>query len=534
MNVVTGRFACETPWDSQWDTGDESAGCKLFGTGYRLAVTVALLFLLSAGARVWRLDAPGVLVEREINSAIVARDVYFRHAAQVAPWRRELARAIRANQVALEPPVTEWLVAGLYTLAGRENLRYAKVLTSLFWLLGGGLLFAIAKAISSQDAAVLATAYYLFLPMGILLGRSFQPDALMMLLFLAALLAVVRYHQSPSAEKLAAAALLAAVTFVYRPLVLFALLGAFIVPLVQKLGARKGLLARPVLVFASSALPAVITYGHGWLVAGAFAPQVEKTLHFGLYAHREYWEGWVAFAVRNVGLAGLVAAAAGVAFLRRGLPRSLVAGLAMGYVALGLLFTMHIHTHEYYHAQLIPLVALAGAPVAAHLVRRAAAQGAWLKWIVPGLVLALLVPLGAREVQQRLNAATYGSQPEVDREIGQLVGHSQRVVFVAPYYGLPLQYFGEVTGVAWPRAINYWLYRKPGERALTVAERLQAIPFHPEFFVVTAFEEFDRHHADLAAHLHANCTLKAKSPEYLVFERCRPALPAAAGGGGLP
>jgi 4-amino-4-deoxy-L-arabinose transferase-like glycosyltransferase len=39
----------------------------------------------------------------------------------------------------------------------------------------------------STGAALVSTAFYLFAPLGILLSRSFQPDALMMLMFLVSL-----------------------------------------------------------------------------------------------------------------------------------------------------------------------------------------------------------------------------------------------------------------------------------------------------------------------------------------------------------
>ena len=51
------------------------------------------------------------------------------------------------------------------------------------------------------------------------------------------------------------------------------------------------------------------------------------------------------------------------------------------------------------------------------------------------------------------------------------------------------EYLGELTGAYWPRPITYWLYRTKGRRwlELSIEERLAAIPFELEFFVVTDF-----------------------------------------------
>jgi hypothetical protein len=106
---------------------------------------------------------------------------------------------------------------------------------------------------------------------------------------------------------------------------------------------------------------------------------------------------------------------------------------------------------------------------------------------------------------------------EVAQEIGKTVGHSSKTVFLAPYYGRPLEYYGELTGVYWPRGIKDWALKRPGERALSVEERFNAIDFSPEYFIITDFEEFEKHHADLKAFLAKNAPLIVKNDRYLIY-----------------
>ena len=103
------------------------------------------------------------------------------------------------------------------------------------------------------------------------------------------------------------------------------------------------------------------------------------------------------------------------------------------------------------------------------------------------------------------------------RQVGEVVHHSDRVVWVARHYGQPLEYYGEISGMPWPKAIEYWLYQRPGERALSIQERLDDLGFAPEYFVITDFAELDRRHADFKAFLAENCPVVAETPGYLVY-----------------
>jgi hypothetical protein len=137
------------------------------------------------------------------------------------------------------------------------------------------------------------------------------------------------------------------------------------------------------------------------------------------------------------------------------------------------------------------------------------------------LTLAMLV--GFREVRSRLGLQVLESE-QVAREIGELVGHSTHVVFLAPYYGMPLQYYGELTGAYWHRSITYWLYRRPDERNLSVEDRLEAFGFRPRYFVITEFNEFRSHHTDLKEYLTENCSVLAETPQYLIYNSCQAGL----------
>lgn len=507
-------------WKHHLSAGSTNEKSDLLDNSPRpVVVSLVVLFVLAGVVRLYRLDAPGLLIERDFTSAILARSFYFEHTDSVQEWRKEIAYATRRNQPVLEPPATEFLVSLIYRALDSERVWIARLLTSSFWLIGGVFAYKVAESVVSQEAALFATAFYLFVPLSILLSRSFQPDSLMMMMFLISLFGIIRYCEEPSDLRLVTTACLLGVTLLYRPLVLFPLFGAFTALTLNQEGGWKRAIDRRFLIFmAVSLFPPALYYGYGALIAGFLRPQVEMSFRPYLLLRREFWIGWLDCIGWAVGYAGPIGALLGVPMLRKGWRRALVIGLGIGYVAFGLVFTMHIHTHSYYQAVLIPIAAISCGPLVtlvANRLRQALDRWHWWLPVVGALVLALSFSfLGVRS---RLGSQVFESM-ETAREIGRIVNHSTQVVYLAPYYGLPLQYYGELTGAYWPRRIIYHLYRR-GEPELSIEERLDALGFSPEYFIITDFNEYYAHHTDPREFL-SDCPLVSNSDQYLVHEAC--------------
>ena len=149
--------------------------------------SLVLLFLMALLLRIYDLNRPGILPEREFRSMFIARANYYEHVEVIPDWQREVALTNLRKLGTLEPPILEILVANLYVIAGGEYVQIARIVSAVFWLFGSVLLFKIARKLMRPGAAILATAYYLFVPLGILTSRSFQPDSLMIMLFVASL-----------------------------------------------------------------------------------------------------------------------------------------------------------------------------------------------------------------------------------------------------------------------------------------------------------------------------------------------------------
>lgn len=487
-----------------------------------LLFIVISLFLVAAGVRLYRLQAPGLLPERDYGSAILARELFYRQSDTAQSWQRQVSSAARQNVPVLEPPITETVVSYLYRVVGSEQIWMARVLTSLFWLIGGIFLYKIAKMLFSTDAAVVATAFYLLAPLSVLLSRSFQPDALMMLLYLISLYAILVYFEQPSHFRLIIAGAVTGLTLLNRPIVLFVLYAGFVALTLAEHRSWKGVFRRSALIFfALSLLPSFLYYGYGFFFADYTDRQAMMSFQPYLFLRKEYWTGWLTLGLQAVGITALVAALMGMTMLPQGRPRAFLTGLWFGYLLFGVIFTYHIHTHGYYHAQLIPIVALSSGPLVDAVGDRLG-RTADSRYLVPALtgIVLLATILSFRQVRSSLGNQLF-EDVETAKEIGELVNHSSQVVYIARNYGVPLQYYGELSGTNLPRKIATGrLYQSLTGPELSVGDRLNAIDFSPEYFVITDFSQFKRYYADFEAYLNRNCSLLAESDKFLIYARC--------------
>jgi hypothetical protein len=484
-----------------------------------LLACLFLVFMLGGLIRLKEIKAPGLLIEREYTSAIFSRYFYFHDNETINPWRREVVEITKQRQPIVEPPVTEFLVSLIYRVVGREELWYARILTSAFWLIGGVFLFKTARLLLSDSAALFATAYYLLVPAGVLISRSFQPDSLMMMLYLASLYYIVRYFFQRSLTLLLVAAILSGITLLVRPLVLFAIFGAFIALSIYFKGSWKRVIDRPFLIFSFVTFIFLFAYyGYGILIADFLRWKVDDSFRPYLLLRRVFWQEWFTLGVSHVGFTALIAAILGFPLINKRPVQAMILGLAVAYIIFGMVFTFHIHTHGYYHIQLIPLIALSAAPLVKEIITLL--RGASRYWWIPtSAALVVMFFFGYRQINEGLHRAVFESESTA-KEVGEIVHHSDQTVFIAHHYGLPLEYYGELSGAFWPKSSTYWFYREEGERELSVQERIDALGFEPEYFVITNFNEFTRLHQDLQSYLVQSCKVLAEDDDYLIYEKC--------------
>jgi len=483
---------------------------------------IGVLFIAAFGIRLYHINEPPLSFHatRQYRSLIIAREYYFASSTSVPEWEKQVAFYSRQKQGTLEPPIMEFLVSIGYRLLGGEHVWIPRLLSSLFWLIGGGFLYLVGKRIGDPDAALFSTAFYLFLPFAVVASRSFQPDPLMVMLMLASVFVILRYYEAPSSSRLAIAAVISASAFLVKPHSVFVILGAFTAIAIYRQGIWRAMMSQTLLVFTAIILfPTIIIYIYN-LVTGRFFPhEASKTLLPQLWVSSFFWRSWVNNVGLTVGFIPFIGALLGLLFFRDGLPRSLLIGLWTGYAIFGLVLNYNFATHDYYQLQFIPIVGLSLGPIVALVMNHLNHTRPQLHWrIAAWSALSLALVLSIAVARSRLINPQVERKVEAEQQIGELVNHSIKTIFLSGDYGVPLEYHGLLSGSSWPLQWDLEWERLAGLRPQAAEERFNTrfAKNSPEYFIVEDLKEFEKQ-PDLKTFL-SQFPVVSQSNDYLIFK----------------
>lgn len=506
---------------SQSETAQET---QFFSPLLRLLI-IGFLFVMAFGIRAYRINEPPLDFSpaRQYRSAIITRGYYFETAKSIPEWKRHVARINKQKEGIIEPPIMERIAFFTYCVAGGEYLWIPRVLSSIFWLIGGAFLYLIAKKLVSTDAAVFSTAFYLFLPFGIEASRSFQPDPLMVMMLLFAIFTILRYYDQPSTLGWMIATTVSTSAILIKPVCLFLIFAAFVSIAIYKQGIRRTVISPKFLLFiVISLLPTILFYSYGIFTAGILRLQARRSFLPYLLLYPFFWKGWFSLIGKVVGHTALIGALLGVLMFRKGLPRALMIGLWSGYFIFGLVFTYHIHTHDYYQLQFIPIIALSlgpiGALVMSHL-RQICKRWYGYTALFLGIIF-LVTPINMHILMRDFSCQKFERRVRIAQEIGKDVNHSTKTIFLSEAFGNVLVYYGELSGKKWPRrsghraAKLFW-----GLPQMSVEERFNilSLNYSPEYFIVTDLREFEVQE-DLKNFLTREFSIAVQNNNYLIFD----------------
>jgi len=496
-------------------------------TPHRLLLVVGLLFLLAFAVRLYNIDAAPLdfHATRQYRSLIIARGLFFDSSPSIPAWQHEVAAVSQSNQGVFEPPIMELLVSTGYRLLGGEALWLPRLLSSVFWLVGGVFLHSIIRRIADPLAALFGTAFYLFLPFAVVASRSFQPDPLMIMLMLASIWAILRHDVAPSRQRMIAAGALSALAIVVHPRSTFVLLAVFVSLSVLREGIR-GLAGdrraiRSLIAFGAVALvPPLIVYGYA-ISAGVFrSGEAQANILPQLWWSAFLWQGWLFNIGVTVGLTAFFGGLLGIFLHREGSPRALVLGMWAGYFALGLVYDYAIATHDYDHLQLVPIVAISTAPILALVISHLSqARPSFPSRSLMTGILCVALAVTLVEARGRLANPDWQWRVAVKEEIGAIVGHSTRTIFLSSDYGVALEYHGLLAGTPWPLAADLEWERLAGVAGLHPLQRLDELRRDEaaDYFIVEDLAEFNAQ-PELKDILTQTYPVLASSSEYLIYD----------------
>ena len=442
---------------------------------------------------------------RQYRSAVIARSMYLDATRPADDPARQNAAAVTERMGVLEPPIIEAVAAGLYRVTGDE-LWVPRLLNIGIWLIGAAALWSILGRLGSSVAQFVGTGLFVVLPMGVAASRAFQPDALMVGSALVAMALMLRADERPGRGRTLGAAAAGGVSLLVKPMIGPLVLGWWLALIVTRQGWR-GLLSRAHAAAAAVlVLPTVAFYAYGALTRESVGGWMGGSLLPELFTQRGFYEATLRTIDRAVPLPLVGLALLATLVLDRR-PRALLGALWAGYVVFDAAVNYRTATHDYYHLPLVAIVALALGLGGGVLVRRMAATSfpAWLRTASCAVVLAALVGAaalvggGASSLEP-----PHGRGPEhvaANARIGDLTGHSDRILAVTPTYGADLTYDGDVVSAEYPSPADASLLAAQGDPVGSPATIIEASG--ARWFAVTdvhTFAALPELQAELRAH----------------------------------
>ena len=524
-------------------TEDVSKTASLSQEPLSRLLVLGIVFVVALCLRLYRIGEPlfDFSPVRQYHSALLARGFY--------EWLLSGNLKTIPPDGIIEPPILELLASLLYLITGGEHLWIPRLLSALFWIVGGIFVYLIAKKIVSANAAVFSVAFYLLDPAAVLPSRAFMPESLMIMVLVISVFTIMRYFEHSTTGRLMAAVVVSSAALFVKPgLCLFQIFGAFVGLMVYRKGLLRSLTSAHLLLFTVvSLVPVGLYYLYGVMIGAFLQGQVQGKVVPRYLLETYFWSGWLDQIVSMVGLVAFAGALLGVLLVGPGLPRALMAGLWGGYFLFGLVFTYHIHTHGYYSLQFVPIVALSLGPLW-DLVEGYIGRGGrhhYRRTVVLGLVV---IAVGFAVVEQRATIsgiaqqaggaksfserymgsaviADYEGRANTYGEIGEIVGHSPRTIFSAADFGYPLLYHGRLDGEYWPtpEMMAWWRSRGRVEAHLGGATTRRELfddwyrEVSPEYFIVIKSEGW-KDDRQLRRLLTRHFSKVARDKDYLVFD----------------
>lgn len=484
-----------------------------------------ILFVLGFAIRMVDLTDPPLDFHptRQLRSAIIARSLYYRSLPETDDWHRQVAVSQYTGEGIIEPLVMETIVATTYRVIGSDPVWVARIYSSLFWVIGGLGIYFLTSAMTSPDGGVLATAYYLFIPFGIIASRSFQPDPLMVMLIVFALWAVYYWYRKPSWKTAILAGVLAGLAMFVKAVALFPILFAFAAFFLVSKGFKNAIKDPQIWLIAGlSILPMIAYTVYGVYIMGSMESQFLGRFFPEMWRDLGFYFQWEDMATGIVGYGPVFLALLGTLLFSNWGLRALGIGLWIGYFLFGMTFPYHFTTHSYYHLPLIPIVAITLAPVGALLLKPLAELKPKIIFQIAVIgILFSAIALKAWDVRLDLAREDFRHEPAHWANIGEVLDHNPSVVGLVHDYGNRLTYYGWVTPKIWPPLGQQNIRTLQGKPAIEVKEWFDERAGNKDFFLVTMKNQFEKQ-PELKKLLEDNFPIYAEGDGYLIYDLRNP------------
>jgi hypothetical protein len=484
-------------------------------------ILVAFFVLLGLGARLIDLSDPPLdfAATRQLHSLILARGYYYEMdvpSTQALPeQQRQFGIQAAGDEVLVEPTFFEHLTAWTYAALGQEDFRIPRVYASLFWVLGGIPLFLLARKLMPENGALASLAFYELLPFGVIAGRSFQPDPLMIALILTALYFQYRWMEKDTLGRALLAAGLTGLAILVKATAVF-FVGVPFIGIVLVGGFAKALRNwRVYLMTVIALLPAVLFNLISATVGGNSGSIFGSRFFPALYIQPHWYQSWFMMAKSVVDYIPLFLAVLAFFLFREKGSRILYACLWIGYLLQGFVFAYHIYTHNYYQLPLIPIVALGfGLVFSVIMEKLESMKPSVLARVFIAGVIVFASALAVLKSRADLLESDYRYEETYWKALGDKIGQGTEIAALTHDYGYRLSYWGFVQPRLWDTQGDQTVERLSGAAEVPFEEQFAEKTEGCKYFLVTLLNDFESQ-SNLSTYLFDNYPYEEGEGYYL-------------------
>ena len=491
------------------------------------AALVVLILLLGVAIRVVDLSDPPLdfAATRQLRSLIIARGYYYAMdlpSTQALPAdQREFGIRAGNAEALIEPTVMEHLAAYTYALAGFEDFRIPRVYAILFWVIGGIPLFLLTRKLLGVTGALAALAFYEFVPYGIIAGRSFQPDPLMVCLIAWAWYFQYRWSDDDTLLNAILAGVFTGLAIYVKTMAIYFVAIPF-AALVILGGLLKALRNwRFYLMLGLSILPGAVFIFWNATAGGNTGALFGSRFFPSLFIQPHWYQSWFMTAKSIVGYFPLFLAFIALFMIPGRKARIWYACLWVGYVLLGFTFAYHISSHDYYSLPLVPIVAIGFGLVFNLLVEKIAElKPNLLARVLLIAIFAAAAALSMLKARTDLLAADYRYEEVYWKNLGDKIGHASKVVALTHDYGYRLNYWGFIQATLWSTSGDIAVSELSGATQDPFMQQFQEKTQGYNYFLVTLINDFNSQN-ELHDYLYANYPYE-EGEGYVLFNLQKP------------
>jgi hypothetical protein len=497
---------------------------SFFGAS-RLVLTISLLLLFGLGFAIRLYDLTDLPLDfhptRQLFSAIKARGMYYQNLPDAPEWKKNLAVQMWKTKVTIEPEILPRLAAFFYQFTG-EELWVPRLLSSVFWLIGGIFVYLLGSGLVSTDGAIFSLAVYLFAPYGIFASRSFQPDPMMVMAILAFWWLVWKWADQPSWRWAILAGLLGGFAIFIKLVAAFFVVGGALGALAGRMHVRKMIQEAQLWVMAALGLmPGIIWAFYGYYIAGFLKNEFTGNFIPVLLVSPAFYLQWQTNVAIVAGSLSVTLGLLGFFLVIKPSSRLMMASIWISYLVFGLYFNYHISTHDYYSLPLIPIVAISLAPVGAWFFGRLA-RASTKSWMRTAVYLFLLYGICGWlwTVRNEMKSVDYRPQEAYWAKISSILGQQASVIALTDDYGSALEYWGWQNSALWPPSGQLY-YQDVRGGTYDVDKLFKERVSKKAYFLVSDMHDFERQ-TYLKQRLYSTYPIFSEGEGFVIFDLVNP------------